>query len=228
MRRGVHGVDVARGRRRACAAATMPGEVGHGAHRVGRGGHRDPARAVAAARASTALGGQLERVAVGLGEAHRRARALGRDHPRAHVGVVVQAGADDLVAGPQGARRRWPAKRIVSVGHARAEDHATRVGAEQRRRRRARACATSSSVALRGRERRRPGWRCRPSASSRPSPRSRVSTICVPAGPSRRAQPSSSPGKRSRFIRSAPPHAGRSRPCASPRGPARRPTGWRG
>ena len=97
VRRGVHGVDVHARADPACAAATIPARSGTvptaldaavtATHLVRSRQHRlDRARR------------QLQRPLDRLGEAHRRARALGRDHPRAHVGVVVQPRADDLVA----------------------------------------------------------------------------------------------------------------------------------
>ncbi len=80
--------------------------------------------------ASIARRGQRERVAVRLGPAHGRARALGRDHPRPDVGVVVEPGDDDLVARAERApeRGREPHRHRR---HRRPEGDAARLGAEQ-------------------------------------------------------------------------------------------------
>ena len=93
-------------------------------------GDRDPARAIGEHGLDRARG-QLERVAVGLGEAHGGARALGVDDPRADVGVVVQARADDLVAGPERAPDR-AGEGHRQRGHAEAEDDLRGRRAEQR------------------------------------------------------------------------------------------------
>ena len=107
-----------------------PGEVGDRADGVGGVGDRDPARALRQHGLDGARR-QLERLALRLGEAHGRARALGVDHPRADVGVVVEARADDLVAwrerAPDGAGEGHRQR-----GHAEAEDDLARGRAEQR------------------------------------------------------------------------------------------------
>jgi hypothetical protein len=101
-------------------------ELGHRAGRVRRRGHGDPARALREHGLDRG-GGQRERVALGLGPAHRGAGALRRDHPRAHVGVVVEPRHDDLVAGreraPDGGREAHRHR-----GHRRPEGDALRVG----------------------------------------------------------------------------------------------------
>ena len=88
--------------------------------------------------ASTADAGSSSVLRSGSAKRTRRAGALGRDHPRAHVGVVVQARADDLVAGPQrapdGGREAHRHR-----GDARAEGDARGLAAEQPRDRGARA-----------------------------------------------------------------------------------------
>ena len=143
-------------------------------------------------------GGQLEGLAVGLGEAHLDARAGGGDEPRRDVGVVVQARADDLVAGlqrPARPRRRsaWSAR--SSTGRRRRPPAL----APSSRATEARASATSASV--RSAAWKAPPWlavwpeRIQAAISSMAS-----STICVPAAPSRRAQPSARPGKRVRCM----------------------------
>ena len=50
--------------------------------------------------------------------------------PRRDPGVVVQAGHEDLVAGPEGARG-GPRQREVQGGHVRSEDHLVRLAAEE-------------------------------------------------------------------------------------------------
>ena len=112
-----------------------PVELRHRARGVRRRGHGHPARAVGE-HGLDRRRGQRERVAVGLRPADGRARALGGDHPRAHVGVVVQARDDDLVAGPERAadRGREPHRHR---GHRRAEGHAGLLRAEEPRHRRA-------------------------------------------------------------------------------------------
>jgi hypothetical protein len=99
-------------------------------------GDRDPARALGQHGLDRARG-QLERAAVRLGEAHRGARALGVDDPRADVGVVVQTRADDLVARSERAPDR-ARKGHRQRGHAEAEDDLLRWRAEQRARARPR------------------------------------------------------------------------------------------
>jgi hypothetical protein len=65
---------------------------------VGRRGHGDQTRAIAQHRLD---GGRLEFAAVGieLGLPHGRPGALGVNHPRPDVGIVIQRRDDDLVAG---------------------------------------------------------------------------------------------------------------------------------
>ena len=224
VRGGVHGVDVAAGAG-LMDEADDGGDVGRGPHRVAGRGHRDPARAVAelTPRSRSAAARACR------GRARRSARSRPRAGPRSPTGARWRrgpAGCRRPRRRAAGCGRRWP--RTASSGRScsdRRPRHAGRRRAGRRRRhepaRRARRWPARP-------RRPRPGWRCRPSAAKSAMASIAVSSICVPAGPSRRAQPSFNPGKRSRFIRSAPPHAGRSRPCASPRGPAQRPTGWRG
>ena len=172
----------------ACAAATIPGRSGT-VPTAFDAAVTATQRVRSVSTASTADAGSSSVSGLGLGEAHRRPGALGRDQPRAHVRVVVQARADDLVARPQ----RAPGggrEAHRHGGHARAEGDAARVAAEQRRRR-SRACSRPARrCAGRPRTARR-GWRCGRSASSRPSPRSRRRpSACRPArrgAPSRRA-----------------------------------------
>ena len=144
VRRGVDGVD-----EDARAGAVRGGDdarqVGDRADRVGGGGDRDPARALPRARprrrrrAARACRDRARRSAP-------RAGARGGDEPRRDVGVVVQARADDLVAGLQrSARRRrrsaWSAP--SSTGRRRRPPASRRAGARPRRApaRRARRCA---------------------------------------------------------------------------------------
>jgi hypothetical protein len=129
VRRGVHGVDV-HARAGGVGGGDDAGKVRHRADRVGGGGDRDPPRSVAEDGLDRARG-QLEGVGLGVGEAHGRAGPLGRDQPRADVGVVVEPRAHDLVAGLQraaGGGREAHGHR----GHARAEGDAARIAAQQR------------------------------------------------------------------------------------------------
>jgi hypothetical protein len=105
------------------------GQVGDRADGVARRGDRHPACPLAQ-RCLDRGGGQLERPGLGIGVADGRARALGRDPPRRDVRIVVQPRAHDFVAGAEGAGDgRGEAHR--QRGHARPEDDAARVAAEQ-------------------------------------------------------------------------------------------------
>ena len=88
----------------------QPGAVGeHGGHGIRR---------------------QLARGGVEVDPAHRGAGRLGGVHPRADVRVVVEAGDDDLVAGPPVLGQR--AGEVVGQGGGTAAEHdAARVGPEQ-------------------------------------------------------------------------------------------------
>jgi hypothetical protein len=193
VRRGVHGVeeDARAGR---VGGGDDAREVGDGADRVARGGHGHPPRALRE-HDLDGRGRQLERAGLGLGVADRRARALGGEPPRLDVGVVVQARDDELVAGLQrapGGGREAHRER----GHRRSEDDAAGVGAEEAADGRARLVdelvggqGRGEGPAVVGRAPERIHAAIASMASS---------TICVPAGASRRAQPSDRPGKRSR------------------------------
>ena len=165
-------------------------ELRHRADRVRRGGDRDPARALRE-HGLDGRGGQRERVAIGLRPAHRRAGALGRDHPGTHVRVVVQARHDDLVARrqrpPDGGREPHRHR-----GHRRAEGDVV-AGPRRTAGRRRRAPARRTRRSRARRRTRRRGWRRARSASSRPSPRSR----CRPSA-SRRARPGAPSSRRRR------------------------------
>ncbi len=104
VRRGVDRVDVDAGAG-GVGGGDDAGQVGDRADGVGGVGHGDPARAVGEHRLDRARG-QLERAGLRVGEADGGAVALGVDDPRADVGVVVEARADDLVARPQRAPDR--------------------------------------------------------------------------------------------------------------------------
>ena len=215
MRGGVHGVDVdagaglvARPRRSRAMSGTVPTALL-------RRGDRDPARALAEhAPRSRAAAARACR-----GRARRSAPSRPRARRRSPTGARWRRGP----AACRRPRRRAAAcarRRPRSASSARSCSGRRRRRAGRRRaaRRRRRApAATSSSVACAAAK--TPPWLALPPERTKSAMASiAASTICVPAGPSRRAQPSFKPGKRSRFIRSAPPHAGRSRPCASPRG----------
>ena len=128
VRCGVDGVDVD-ARAGAARRRDDPGEVGHRAAGVGRRRDRHPAGPLAQHRLDRGRR-QLEALRVGVGEADGRARALRRDHPRPDVGVVVEARADDLVAGPE-LPPRGGGEAHGQGRHARAEDDAGRLRAEQ-------------------------------------------------------------------------------------------------
>ena len=181
----------------ACAAATMPASSGT-VPIAFEAAVTATQRVRSDSTASTAAAGSASVSGVGLREAHGRAGALGRDHPRPHVGVVVEPRDHDLVARrqrpPDGGRKPHRHR-----GHRGAEGDAARLGAEQAARpRRAPPRRTRRSHA-RPRRRRR-GWRRARSASTRPSPRWRCRpSACRPARPAAPSHPRA-PGKRSRFI----------------------------
>ena len=104
-------------------------EIGHRADRVAGGRHSDPARA----RAQHLLkrpDRELERLRIGLREAHGRTAGACRREPGSDVCVVVQSGADDLVAGPQHTRDR-ACERECQGRHAGTEDDARGIRGEQ-------------------------------------------------------------------------------------------------
>ena len=112
VRGGVHGVDED-ARARCVGGFDDPRQVGDGADGVAGGGDRHPARAPREHRFHRG-GGQLERLALGIGEAHLGARAPGRDEPGRDVGVVVQAG--ETISSPGCSVRHAAAeKRMVSA-----------------------------------------------------------------------------------------------------------------
>jgi hypothetical protein len=102
--------------------------VGDRADRVRRPGERDHL----GARPQLGLQvREVERRVVVQRDVPDHQAAVVRDfQPRRHPCVVVQAGHQDLVAGPQGARG-GPRQREVQRGHVRAEDHLVRVAAEE-------------------------------------------------------------------------------------------------
>ena len=147
-------------------------------------------------------GGQLERAGIGLGEAHLGTGAGRGDEPRGDVGVVVEARADDLVAGlERPARRRGEAH--GQRRHRRSEDDALGAGAQQPRDGGARLAPPARRCARRR-------WKAPPLLAEWPERIQAAissmasSTIWVPAAPSRRAQPSVRPGKRVRCMASGP------------------------
>ena len=232
VRRRVDGVDV-HARARGVGGGDDAGQVRDRADRVGGVGDRDPACAVGEHGLHRARG-QLERLRVGLGEAHRRAVALGVDDPRGDVGVVVEPRADDLVAGLERAAD-GAGERHRQRGHREAEDDLRGRRAEQRAG--ARAGGLDELVGgVRGGEH---------AALVGPRPERiqaaiasiALSTICVPAGPSSRVQVTSArPGNCSRFIRGARPRTARARghagssgaraPRRAPASAAGRPRRW--
>ena len=177
VRRRVDGVDV-HARARGVGGGDDAGQVRDRADRVGGVGDRDPARAVGEDGLDRARG-QLERLGIGLGEAHRGAVALGVDDPRGDVGVVVEPRADDLVAGLERAAD-GAGERHRQRGHREAEDDLRGRRAEQRAGARARGLDElvggvrggehAALVGRRGRSASRPPSprsRCRPSACRR-------------------------------------------------------------
>ena len=166
VRRGVDGVDED-ARAGGVGGRDDARQVGDGADRVGRGGDRDPARA----RREHGLdrgGGQLERLAVGLGEADlapARAAAMSHGATLASWSRRVQTISSPGCSDRHGARRSaWSAR--SSRGRRRRPRARRPAGGRPRRapRRRAHRCARRPG-------RRRRGWRCGPSASRPPSPR---------------------------------------------------------
>ncbi len=144
VRRGVDGVDV-HARADRVGGGDDPGQVRDGADRVRRGGHRDPLGALGQHRLDRARRQLQASPRPARRSAPSTPRALGRDHPRAHVGVVVQPRADDLVA------RREPAHDGRREAHrqrreARPEADARRARRRAASRTAARVDATSSSV----------------------------------------------------------------------------------
>jgi hypothetical protein len=104
-------------------------DVGSGSDQVRRRRHRDEPRALADHTVED-LGGKLTRGRVDFGPANLRAGAPRRPHRRPDVGVLVQRGDHDLVAGPPLAGQR-----VGDVerqrGHVRAEHHSVRRAADQ-------------------------------------------------------------------------------------------------
>ena len=102
VRRQVHGVDEHAGAG-VVGRRDDRGEVRHRADQVRRAGERDPACALVDAGDHL---GRIEQAGrrVERGEDVLGAGLVARQAPRRDVGVVVEAGADDAVAGPQ--RRR--------------------------------------------------------------------------------------------------------------------------
>jgi hypothetical protein len=105
-----------------------PPGVGDRADRVRRPGERDHLRA----RPELALQvREVERGVVVQRDVPDHQVPVMRDlQPRRHPGVVVQAGHQDLVTGPEGTRG-GPRQREVQRGHVRAEDHLVRLAAEE-------------------------------------------------------------------------------------------------
>src|SRR3954465_8948935 len=85
-------------------------------------------RVLSVSTASMALAGSSS--VLRSGSANRTVGAGGGDDPPGAVGVVVQAGADDLVAGRERAADGG-GEAHRQRGHARAEGDAARIGAEQ-------------------------------------------------------------------------------------------------
>ena len=114
---------------RSCAAAAISGTGGPGAQQVRRARHRDDAGA-RRQLARHVRNRELGRARVELGPPHGGADRLRGVQPRADVGVVVEAGDDHLVARAPGRGQR--AGQVEGQrGHAAAEDHPARVGAQQ-------------------------------------------------------------------------------------------------
>ncbi len=130
-------VDRVRPRKRAGAVRELddPGDVGRRPDRVRRDRERDHARPPGELRLEVA---QVEReVFVNAREADDDAEVLLERQPRRHVGVVIEPGADDLVAGLE-----LPAERAreqeVQRGHALAEGDLVGMAREEAARCRAR------------------------------------------------------------------------------------------
>ena len=105
------------------------GQVRSGADQVRRAGDGDEAGPRGQLRLHV-LGAQLTGLAVEPDPADGRPDRLGRLHPRADVGVVVQPGDDDLVTGRPRLRQR-PGQVVGQGGHAPPEDHPAGVGAHE-------------------------------------------------------------------------------------------------
>ena len=177
----------------ACAAATIAGSSGTVPMAFDAARHRDPARARRQHRLDRAR--RAARASRGSGSAQRTvapARSAAITHGRTFASWsrrVTTTSSPGASVRPTAAARR-----IVMRGHRRAEGDVARRRAEQPRRPPRAPLRRTRRSRARRRTRRR-GWRRGRSASSRPSPSIATSTICVPAGPSSRAQPPARPGE---------------------------------
>ncbi|ESU50726.1 hypothetical protein P376_1298 [Streptomyces sp. HCCB10043] len=108
-------------------------DVGPGADQIGRAGHRDQPGAAGELRAD-GLRGQFTGRRVEVGPPHHRPHPLGRLHPRADVGIVVEPADHHLV--PRLPRPGQGAREVVrELGGAPAEDDPARIRAQQIRHR---------------------------------------------------------------------------------------------
>ena len=186
----VHAVDVEPGAGGVDAVGDRR-EVGHGADQVGGRGDRDEPGAVGEQRRDRSARRRARRSPGRSRPSARSRRPRSRgDHPRPDVGVVVEPGDHDLVAGPPAAAPGCgPGRRSAGscCGRRRRRPGRRRAGRPSRRR----GGHGVLGVAL-GRRSPCRGWRAEPVSASSIA-RATTSGVCEPPGPSKCAAPSPSP-----------------------------------
>lgn len=129
VRREMHAVDVYE-RADLVRALGDAGDVWPRAEHVRRAGHGDEPRALVHDVVEFLVEAQIGGLGVEREPPHGRPDALGRLHPRAHVGIVVELGDDDLIA--RAPRLRKVTREVVrELRGATPVDDAARVGAHE-------------------------------------------------------------------------------------------------
>ena len=147
-------------------------------------------------RSTHGIDGQPPGLEVERREDDGGAGVFGGEPPRREVRVVLEPGREHLVARAERAAD-GPGEREDQRGAVGAEDDAVRIGAEERGDGLARGADHLAGRDARGEPPTAVGVGAA-ARGTRAIASMAVSTICVPAGPSKRAHSSSTPGKRSR------------------------------